>query len=288
MNAENITILDIPFTTGFEREILDQLRQHLFSGTKKALFVATPNPEMLLECRKNLYFKKILQQSDLNLPDGNGLIWAHKFLLKNQTASSRWKITLSGIMELIAFAFRRKNEKQRFQKALHGSDLTLKICQDPELSRHGVFLLGNRLGLNPNTADLAGRKLRQLNPHLHLAGTCDATPADTGIIKKINDSQAEILFVAFGAPHQELWLAENLPKLPGIKLAMGVGGTFDFIAGILPRAPLIFRKTGFEWLYRLIKQPRRFKRILNATLVFPYVVIRNRLANPDRHKTSGT
>jgi N-acetylglucosaminyldiphosphoundecaprenol N-acetyl-beta-D-mannosaminyltransferase len=82
-----------------------------------------------------------------------------------------------------------------------------------------------------------------------------------------------MLFVAFGAPNQELWIARNLAKMPSVKVAMGVGGAFDFIAGKQKRAPQIFRSLGLEWLYRLMREPRRIVRIINAVVVFPFLVI---------------
>ena len=97
------------------------------------------------------------------------------------------------------------------------------------------------------------------------------------LIAKINSSQAKILFVAFGMGKQERWISENLPQMPSIKVAMGVGGSFDYISGSVSRAPCFMRKIGLEWLYRLVRQPQRFKRIIDATLVFTYLVIKDKI-----------
>ena len=96
------------------------------------------------------------------------------------------------------------------------------------------------------------------------------------LIRRINNAQPEILFVALGAPKQEIWIYENLKKMPSVKLAMGVGGSFDFISGRIKRAPLIFQRLGLEWLWRLILEPRRIKRIYNATAKFGWVVLKNK------------
>ena len=282
-------ILDIQFTTLFEEEILQLLRNHLTEKKSPPLFIATPNPEILLSCKKNPAFKKILQNTGLNLPDGNGIIWANKYLQKKSWHTSAPIIYLQGIISVITFLFHRKNDKKRFNKAIHGSDITTKICLDPILSSRRIFLLGNAAGLAPNTSLLAGKKLRKLNPNINIAGELDSSPDNPEIIPKINAGKAEILFVAFGAPQQETWLAHNLPHLPSVKIAIGVGGTFDFLAGILPRAPGWMRKIGLEWFYRLLRQPRkRFKRIINAFFVFPKEVIKSRQANPDKHKNADT
>jgi len=102
---------------------------------------------------------------------------------------------------------------------------------------------------------------------------------DDQIVEMINAASPDVLFVAYGAPFQEFWIARNLHKIPCVKVAMGVGGAFDFLSGKLDRAPVFMRKIGLEWLYRLLKEPRkRLRRIVNATVVFPYrvMVVRER------------
>ena len=96
---------------------------------------------------------------------------------------------------------------------------------------------------------------------------------DGPIFDQINQSGAQVLFVAFGMGKQEKWIHENLSKMPGVKIAMGVGGSFDFISGKIKRAPLFMRQLGLEWLYRLIQQPSRIKRIFNATIKFPWLAL---------------
>jgi len=109
-----------------------------------------------------------------------------------------------------------------------------------------------------------------------IAGTFAGSPSqeeDVNIRKLIDQSEAKILFVAFGAPKQEMWIARNLAHLKHIKVVMGVGGAFDFISGTIKRAPYWMRRIGVEWLYRLIKQPSRIGRIFNATIKFPIVFL---------------
>jgi N-acetylglucosaminyldiphosphoundecaprenol N-acetyl-beta-D-mannosaminyltransferase len=83
--------------------------------------------------------------------------------------------------------------------------------------------------------------------------------------------------VAFGAPKQEIWLSEKGRKITSLKLGIGVGGTFDFWAGKIKRAPILWRKIGLEWLWRLIQEPQRWRRIFNAIVVFPYRVIQEKI-----------
>lgn len=285
MNNKVIQILDIPFTTLYTEEILDLIKES-FQKSKQQVFLATPNPEMLLESQKNSQFKKILQQTTLNLPDGNGLIWANLFLEKTKSHTNKLAILAIGASSLIAFLWHKKSTHKRFNQAIHGSDFTLKILSTPELSSRAIFLLGNQDGLTRNPAQSAAAKLQKNNTKLNIVGAIDSIPTEKKLIQQINQSQAEILFVGFGAPHQEIWLAQNLPHLKTIKLAIGIGGTFDFINGTLPRAPLLMRKISLEWLYRLYKQPKRLKRIINATLVFPYTIIKARMNQAPPGKSS--
>ena len=87
--------------------------------------------------------------------------------------------------------------------------------------------------------------------------------------------EQSLLFVALGMPKQEKWINENLKKMPSVRLAMGVGGAFDFMAGQVPRAPKFLRAIGLEWLWRFFCQPWRIKRIFKAVIIFPYLVIRS-------------
>src|SRR5690606_38622524 len=120
------------------------------------------------------------------------------------------------------------------------------------------------LGAAPGVADKTANILRQKHPGLHIAGTYSGSPApeeEDGIVALVNASNADILFVAYGAPEQDKWIARNLPRLH-VAMAMGVGGAFDFIAGIVPRAPQWMQRMGLEWLYRLYLQPWRIRRML--------------------------
>ena len=115
------------------------------------------------------------------------------------------------------------------------------------------------LGAAPGVAERAAEVLTNRYPGLKIVGAYPGSPApyeEDELVEQINSSHADILFIAYGAPVQDKWIARNLPRLR-VKMAMGVGGTFDFIAGIVPRAPMWFRERGLEWLYRLAQEPRR-------------------------------
>lgn len=97
------------------------------------------------------------------------------------------------------------------------------------------------------------------------------------VIEKINEKKPEILLVGLGSPKQEKWIYENFKKMPSVKLAIGVGGAFDFISGRIKRAPKFFQKIGLEWFWRLILQPRRIKRIYNGVIKLSWLALKNKI-----------
>ncbi len=142
------------------------------------------------------------------------------------------------------------------------------ICQLAAQKKWPVFLLGGEEGVAEKTAE----NLKNKYPDLEIQ--------TTGIIlgtvpKGQSFRRPAILFVALGASKQEKWIINNLAKMPSVKLAMGVGGAFDFISGRVRRAPKPLRLIGVEWLWRLFCQPWRMGRIFNAVVKFPYLVIKS-------------
>ena len=250
----------IPFDLISKKEIFKKL-SNLALGKKQSM-VFTPNPEMFLEAKKNKDFRKILQKADLSLIDGVGIIWAFKNQGKN--------IFLT-IFSLIKFLFSSK--KIGPLERITGSWTFKKFCQQVNHDKNNqkekikVFLLGGKKGIAKKCLQI----FKQKNPHFIASGYDEGSKDkkdEKRICQKINSSSANVLFVAFGAPFQEIWINRNLKKIPHIKLAMGVGGSFDFTAGKIKRSPQIFQFLGLEWLYRLIRQPQRIKRIFNATFGF--------------------
>jgi N-acetylglucosaminyldiphosphoundecaprenol N-acetyl-beta-D-mannosaminyltransferase len=138
-----------------------------------------------------------------------------------------------------------------------------------------VYLLGAATGV----AEQVAERYNKLHPKLKIVGTAAGSPsvrAEKALCAKIAASKAAVLLVAYGSPAQEKWIARNLPKLPRVRLAIGVGGAFDFHAGRVARAPVLLRRLGLEWLYRLLRQPWRLPRIWNATGRFVGLVYRQR------------
>ncbi len=239
--ATRIAILGVPVDALTAEQALERIQSMLREQRGHAVF--TPNPEMIVEASRNPQFLAALNWGDLNVADGAGLLWAAK----------RMGTPLPG--------------------RATGTDLVPQICG--MLAANPVFFLGAAPGVAEETAKI----LKKMNPELSVAGTFAGSPAasnDDDIVRRINLSGARTVFVAYGAPAQELWIKRNLASMPSVRLAMGVGGAFDFITGKQKRAPAWMRSAGLEWLWRLVNQPTRFKRIVNAVVVFPSLILRHR------------
>lgn len=240
---QRISILGVPVDVLTQCDAVAEIQRLLASDSQHQ--VATPNPEMLVEARRNAAFHAVLQSTALNLPDGAGLLWAARM------------------------------RGQRLPERVTGTDTMLALCALQDAP--SVFLLGAQEGV----AQRAATTLKERHPSLHITGTLAASPLQTdeeAIVAAVNSAKPSLLFVAYGAPAQELWIARNLLKMPSVRVAMGVGGAFDFIAGTRRRAPECMRKIGLEWVWRFAQEPKRFWRILNAVVVFPAMTLLDRRA----------
>lgn len=234
-----IDILGVPIDAITKEQALVRVRAFLRAGGQ--YHVTTTNPEMVLEAQSNAPFMEVLASANLSVPDGTGILWAAKRL----GTSLPERVT--------------------------GTDLMIAICEAFDIG--GIFLLGAAPGVAERIVNMLHWKQWQLK----IVGTHAGSPSpaeEDGIVAKINAAKPCILFVAYGAPAQELWIARNLRRMPSVKVAMGVGGAFDLISGLRQRAPKWMQVMGLEWLYRLVQEPIRFPRIWKATVVFPLVFLR--------------
>ena len=194
--------------------------------------VFTPNAEIAYNASRDAEFMKILQSADILLPDGAGVVKASNILgtpLKEKVAGVDF-----------------------------GADVA-KICAE---NGYSVFLLGGK----PGVADMAAEKLKERFAGLNIDGANDGYFDKNGeendaVIEKINASRADALYVCLGSPAQEKWACENKEKLASVKLILCIGGSIDVYAEKAKRAPRFFIKTNTEWLYRLIKEPKRLGRM---------------------------
>ena len=162
----------------------------------------------------------------------------------------------------------------RMETTVTGTDFMIRLCRLAAEKGYSVFLLGGQDGV----AEEAAKRLKERFANLNVIGTYEGDPSRNFQFSIFNFqfSSIDLLFVAYGAPKQEKWIARNLPKIP-VRVAMGVGGAFDFIAGKKKRAPKILRRLGLEWFWRLVQEPQRLPRIFNATVKFPLLILRQKI-----------
>jgi len=280
--TNKINILGVGIDKLDQAQALDKIERFLSSN--QSAQIATVNPEFIIEAQQNQDFKQALNNTDLNVADGIGIRAAAKCL--SYTYSSNIIIRLlqllfRGLIQIGPSVVFYQRFLNTIPETITGVDLSYDIARICAKNQYPIFLLGAQQGI----AQIAGQKLQEKYPGLIIAnsyaGSTDRGEEDK-IIKMINSSNAKVVLVAYGAPKQDLWIQRNISKMEKPILAMGVGGTLDFISGYMSldskqkvsRAPKWLRKLNLEWLYRLIKQPKRINRIYNAVVVFPWLVLK--------------
>lgn len=279
MSDKTVSILDVRIDAITKDVALNKILGFLKDGRQH--IITTPNPEFLVKSNHNKKFKQLLNNADLNLPDGVGLKWAafiaHEPLPKNYFMRI-YTIYFRFIFGEIALLLFPKMMSRYIPEQISGTDMVEEITKVTGESGHSIFLLG-ALG---DIGEKCRKTLEKKYPKAKIVGTYGGSSYEDGDNKareKINKVNPDILFVAFGAPKQEFWIKRNLPHLPSVKVAMGVGGAFDYISGLVKRASKLWRRLGLEWLYRLYQQPWRAKRIFAATWTFPNMVVKWKILN---------
>lgn len=203
-----------------------------FMNTRGAHYACTPNPEIVMAAKKNAALRSALGQADLVLADGVGVTKAAAML------------------------------KTPLKARVPGIDFATAVIARLAERGGSVYLFGAR----PGVAEAAAARLAEAYPGLSIAGTSDGYFTDDGpIIEKINASSPDFLMVCLGSPKQERWMSENAGRL-SCGLMAGLGGSLDVLAGNVQRAPEAWRKLGLEWLYRVIKEPKRLGRVARLPL----------------------
>jgi len=197
---------------------------------KKARLVATANAEMVMMARSDDELASILSKADLVIPDGAGVVWAARY--KGHSVPER----------------------------VAGFDLVQEILKKSAQKGYRIYFLGSAPGIAAQAKIWAERQY----PGVNITGIRDgyfSSEEDSDIINEIKLCKPDILLVALGVPKQEKWLSKNLTQL-NIPVSIGVGGSFDVMAGVTDRAPMWMQRANLEWLYRLLSQPKRAMRML--------------------------
>lgn len=218
-------------------KFIDQFVADTLTGNEKR-HIVTLNGEIALLAETNTELREAINAADLVTPDSTNVVWAAR--RRGGTITERTP----------------------------GSELVERVAKECAKREQSLYLLGGK----PGIAAKAAATLQQLFPKLGIAGSSSKNPDDTSAISDIAASAADVVLVAYGAPNQEIWIYRHKSDLPAT-LLIGIGGTFDMLAGTLPRAPKLLRNLHLEWLWRFILQPKRVGRIWRALVVFPVRIL---------------
>jgi N-acetylglucosaminyldiphosphoundecaprenol N-acetyl-beta-D-mannosaminyltransferase len=268
-----ITVAGLNITTAQRTAVLANLEQRLRQGIKT--LITTPYSEFLFAARKDHSVLSLLNRADIAIADGIGIIWAAKYLSLRLRYRSRllrflqavWQMKYSGA----AILFRPRWLTSVIPEKIVGADFAWDLASLAERNGWSVYLLG---GFGDITAQTA-TQLRERFPKLTVLYS-NKNPDDISALGDIQQARPDILMVAYGPIRQERWIIDHWANLP-VQAAIGLGGTFDYIAGKQANPPRILRYTGLEWLFRLFTQPKRAKRIYRATIGLIGEMIRYKL-----------
>jgi len=230
---DKIEIFGIKFDNLSMEEVLEKIKGFFIDNGQH--YIVLPYSEFVVRAQKDEEFRKILNEADFCLCEGRGLYLMARLLGK------KLKENIFGV-ELI-YNLVKKSEIRNPK-----SETNSKF----QIQNSKFFLFGG----TEKVVEITAKKLGD-----SIIGFEHGYQDLDKVIEEINEKKPEILLVGLGSPMQEKWIYYNLYKMPSVKLAIGVGGAFDFISGRVKRAPKIIQKIGLEWLWRLIVQPRRFQRI---------------------------
>ena len=226
--AERLNILGVGIDCIDSEEALTQIENFIADGNPHQ--VVTANAEIIYQANRNEKMRNVINQAQMVTADGSGVVWASKQLGR----PLRQRVT--------------------------GIDLVNSICEQSARKGWKLYILGSA----PGVAATAAVNIRQKFPGCNIVGTHHGyfnAKEEKQIVAELLQLQPDVLFVALGAPKQEYWIAGHMAQLQ-IPVSMGIGGSMDVLSGNVKRAPRWMQKMSLEWLYRLLIQPTRFKRVL--------------------------
>lgn len=221
----------------------EELLKNIFKDYKndEQLFIVNINPEIAVTNYENENLKEMFNNQKYQIPDGSGIVWASK------------------------------KKKGNITKRITGIDLMLKICEKSVEYKASIYLYGGK----PKISEFAREELIKKYPEINIIGVCDGYCEEQKAVKDIMEKKPDILFVGLGSPKQEDFIIEHKKIFTNTKIFLPVGGAFDVISKSKKRAPNWVIKCNMEWLYRLIKEPTRFKRQLKL-IKFMYLIFKEK------------
>ena len=230
--SERLNILGVGIDRVTASEALNRIAEFIADGRNNGTNhqIVTANAEIIYRASKDEPMKAIINNAQMVTADGSGVVWASKQL------------------------------GEPLAERVTGIDLVNSICAASAKDGWKLYILGSA----PGVADTAAKNICEKYPGCNIIGTHHGyfdNAQEQSILAELRELKPDVLFVALGAPRQEYWIAEHIKTL-GIPVAMGIGGSMDVLSGNVKRAPKWMQKMSLEWLYRLIIQPSRYKRML--------------------------
>ena len=244
MKPERLHILDTPVDAVDMDGALAFVEDAVKTRTSAGVILAV-NPEKVFVLRQDAFLKDFFEKAALLIPDGIGIVKALKIL-----------------------------HGKRITRC-PGADLMQNICKEAPSKGYRIFVYGASEEVNAGACE----ELKKRCPGLQIVGRSNGfvKPEEMPqLVARINESKADILFIAMGSPKQEKWMSQYAGQLTTVKLCQGIGGTLDTIVGTVKRAPKFWQNLGLEWFYRLLCQPSRFRRQLRC-FRFAFEVFRQKV-----------
>ena len=226
--GERLEILGVGIDKVNSQQALEKIGEFIASGQPHQ--IVTANAEIIYQASKNEKMRHVINNAQMVTADGSGVVWASRQL------------------------------GEPLEQRVTGIDLVNSICEQSAKDKWKIYILGSA----PGVAAAAAVNIRNKFPGCNIVGTHHGyfnAKEEKQILAELEQLKPDVLFVALGAPKQEYWIAGHLAEL-GIPVGMGIGGSMDVLSGNVKRAPKWMQKMSLEWLYRLLIQPTRFKRVL--------------------------
>ncbi len=280
-DPRTVDILGVRVDAVTKRELLSAVREDLAAGRR--VRIVTVTNEIIMESAGDPAYRKVVNAADYRVPDSAGTLWAATYLAKPVRGPfTRVRLYTQAWWLLVWLAIWPSRAKRVIAETVPGSELTFDLASLCARTGRGLYLLGG----GPGVAESAAARLRERYPKLKVAAGGDDPESrhDAASRRKIADANSGVVLLAYDGPDQAAWMARNVGALPKPVVVMGVGGTLDYIAGTqsvhgggaAKQPPSAVRRHGFEWLWRLVTQPSRWRRIVTAFPRFVAAVVRQK------------
>ena len=280
-SGQPVDVLGVQVNSITKRELLAALRADVRAGRR--VRIVTVTNEIIMRAAGDSAYRRLVNAADYRIPDSAGTLWAATYLAKPLRGPfKRVRLWTQAWVLLVWLAVRPGRAKRVITETVPGSELSVDLAALCAREQRGLYLLGG----GPGVADAAAVRLRERFPELSVtASGDDPLPRhDRTVRQKIKQARSQVVLLAYDAPDQVKWMSRNVGTLPKPVVTMGVGGTLDYLAGAssvhgggaAKQPPATVRRHGFEWLWRLLTQPSRWRRIVTALPKFVGAVVRQK------------